>query len=501
MTEKKEVNWIQEIMSSFVVFLVALPLCMGIAIASGTPPALGLISGIVGGLVVSSLAGSPLQVSGPAAGLAVIIWELVNKYGLVSLGVIVLIAGLIQVLAGWFKLGRWFRAVSPAVVHGMLGGIGVLIFGSQFHVMVDDKPRATGIENLLSIPEAIYKGILPVDGSQHHLAAAIGLTTIVVLVLWNIFKPKKMALLPAPLLAIIVAIGVAAFFQMPIQYVSIQDNILNATNMPKMEAFKLLLNPSFFVAAVALAIVASAESLLCATATDQLHDEERTDYDRELMAQGVGNIVCGVLGALPVTGVIVRSSANIESGAKTRFSGFLHGVWLLAFIVALPFVIRLIPRSALAALLVYIGYKLVNVKVIRELWATSKSELGIYVVTVIAIVSTNLLTGILIGLSLSAAKLIYTFSHLELETTQEDDRYDIFAKGAATFIRLPLLAESLESLPRTAEIHLHIGDLSYIDHACIELLESWGQQMERSGGQLIVEWDALQKRFARKPLV
>ena len=190
-------EWTKDFLASIVVFLVALPLCMGIAIASGVPPALGLITGIVGGLVVGFLAGSPLQVSGPAAGLAVVVYQAVQDHGLAALGVIILGAGAIQLAAGLLKIGQWFRAISPSVIHGMLAGIGVLIFCSQFHVMVDDAPRANGIQNLISIPESIYKGLFPFDGSTHHIAAAIGLLTIVSLLAWNRFKPAQLRMVPA----------------------------------------------------------------------------------------------------------------------------------------------------------------------------------------------------------------------------------------------------------------------------------------------------------------
>src|SRR5512134_2771000 len=178
----------QDFLASTVVFLVALPLCMGIAIASGVPPAAGLITGMVGGIVVGFLAGAPLQVSGPAAGLTVLVWQMVNDHGIAALGAIVLVAGLAQLLAGAARLGQWFRAISPAVIHGMLAGIGVLIFASQFHVMVDDRPRGSGIANLLSIPEALMKAFAPSEGATHQVAAAIGLLTIVSLVLWTGLK-------------------------------------------------------------------------------------------------------------------------------------------------------------------------------------------------------------------------------------------------------------------------------------------------------------------------
>ena len=195
----------RDVLASVVVFLVALPLCMGIAIASGVPPARGLVTGIIGGIVTGFLAGSPLQVSGPAAGLTVLVYELVTTYGVGWLGVAVMGAGVLQWLAGRLGFGRVFQAVSPAVVKGMLAGIGVLIFGSQFHVLVDDKPRKTGLDNLLSIPEAIAKGVAPSTDTVHHLAAMIGLVALVSIIAWEKFKPKRLDLVPAPLVAVTVA--------------------------------------------------------------------------------------------------------------------------------------------------------------------------------------------------------------------------------------------------------------------------------------------------------
>src|SRR6478752_1461387 len=170
-----------DILASVVVFLVALPLCMGISIASGVPPALGLITGVIGGLVVGFLSGAPLQVSGPAAGLAVLVWELVRDHGIAALGPVLIVAGIVQMIAGQLRVGQWFRAMSPAVIHGMLAGIGVLIFASQFHVMLDDRPKQSGVANLLSIPQAIVGGVFPIDGSKHELAAVVGVLTIVTL--------------------------------------------------------------------------------------------------------------------------------------------------------------------------------------------------------------------------------------------------------------------------------------------------------------------------------
>lgn len=496
-------TWRTDALASVVVFLVALPLCMGVAIASGAPPAAGLITGIVGGLVVGFIAGSPLQVSGPAAGLAVIVWELIREHGLAGLAVIVLLAGLIQATAGLLRLGQWFRAVSPSVIYGMLAGIGVLIFAGQFHVMVDDGPKGSGIRNLLSIPEAIWRGVVPADGTSHHLAAIIGLTTIGTILLWGRFAPKRLKVVPAPLVAVIVASAVAAILALPIRYVSVPSNLLDAVNLPSFASLTAALSLPLFGAAAALAAVASAETLLCATAVDAKHNGPRTDYDRELLAQGIGNMICGVLGALPMTGVIVRSSANVEAGAKTRLSAILHGLWILAFVVMLPNVLGLIPVASLAAVLVFTGYKLMNPAAVRTLAKQGRAEVAIYAATVAGIVAIDLLTGVLIGLALSVAKLVYTFTHLECSVAPEPAEGTVVSLvGAATFVRLPALAKTLATVPPAGPVRLCAQRLAYIDHACLELLGSWTKQREAAGGTVTFEWDRLEALSRqRRPVV
>ncbi len=488
----------RELLASVVVFLVALPLCMGIAIASGAPPAMGLVSGILGGLVVGSLAGSPLQVSGPAAGLAVIVYDIIQQHGLVALPPIILLAGLIQVAAGMLRVGQWFRAVAPAVIYGMLAGIGVLIFASQFHVMVDDAPAGSGLMNLLTIPQSILKGITPVEGTAHHLAAGIGLLTLTVLVAWNAVRsrlPSALGVLPAPLLAVGAATAAAAALSLPIQYVTGPEGVDTLIRLPELSAFALLLNPAVLGSALALACIASAESLLCAAAVDRIHSGVRTDFDRELLAQGVGNMAAGVLGGLPLTGVIVRSTANVEAGATTRGSAILHGLWLLVMVLLLPSVLALIPVASLAAVLVYIGWKLVKPEVMRQLWERSRAQFGIYAITVVSIVATNLLEGLLIGLAVSVLHLAWTFSHLEISTeTRPTGEIDVDLTGAATFVRLPALASALEALPMDAEVHIHLEHLRYIDHACLELISDWERQRESSGGKLVMEWEDMHHR-------
>jgi len=223
----------------------------------------------------------------------------------------------------------------------------------------------------------------------------------------------------------------------------------------------------------------------------------RTDYDRELWAQGVGNSVCGLLGALPMTGVIVRSAANVQAGGQTRLSAILHGVWLLVFVGLLGFVLCSIPVACLAAVLVYTGYKLVNPKEIRELGKYGWEEVTIYLATLVGIVFTDLLTGVLIGVGLSAARLLYTFSHLQakLNIDPHSNRTTLSLEGTATFLRLPRLAARLEEVPANAELHVDLEHLDYIDHACLDLLMSWAKQHESTGGTLVIDWDSLHANF------
>jgi len=487
----------RDLLASVVVFLVALPLCMGIAVASGAPPAAGLITGIIGGLVVGLLAGCPLQVSGPAAGLSVIVWELIQTHGTEKLGVIILAAGVIQLIAASLQLGQWFRAVSPAVIHGMLAGIGALILASQFHVMVDDAPKGSGLENILSLPEAVWKGVQPSEDLTHHEAALIGLLTIGIMVGWENLAPKKLRFIPAVLLGVLLATVVSSYQELPIRRVNVRDNIFSVIQLPGPGDLLHLLDTDVLAVALAVAFIASVETLLSATAVDHLHHGPRTRYNRELMAQGVGNFLCGALGALPMTGVIVRSSANINAGARTRASAVLHGAWLLLFVALLPFVLRLIPSASLAAVLVYTGYKLMNLKVIKELRTHGDSEVLIYAGTLGAIVVSNLLTGVLVGVGLAIGKLLYTTQNLETRLTLEGPRLSsltLHLMGVATFVSLPRLATALEQVPSGVPVHVNVESLRHIDHACLHLLQSWKNLHEANGGQVLLDWERLQGR-------
>lgn len=486
-----------DLVSSFVVFLIALPLCMGIAIASGVPPAAGIITGIIGGIIVGCISGAPLQVSGPAAGLTVIVFELVHKLGFPKLGPILLLAGLLQLAGGWLKLGRWFRAISPAVIYGMLSGIGILIVAGQFHVMVDDKPRPSGVANLLAIPESFLKGLFPPDGAVHHLAAMIGVSTLAAILLWNKFRPAALRVIPGSLIGVLLATAITAYFQLPIRHVDLPGNMMSSISIPSTSFLANLIDPAVLLGAVTIALVASAETLLSAAAVDRMHTGPRANFNRELSAQGVGNMLCGLLGGLPMTGVIVRSSANVQAGAKTRLSTIFHGTWLLALVVLAPSVLRAIPTASLAAVLVFTGVKLVEIHHIKRLSEYGRFPLFIYAATVAGIVIEDLLTGVMIGLGLSAVKVLVKATRLEMDviSSETDRRVDITLRGMATFLRLPQLQETLETLPADRVVHLHIDNLQYVDHTCYEMLQATAKQRAERGGALLAPWDVLATKF------
>lgn len=473
----------RDITASIVVFLVAMPLCMGIAIASGVPPEKGLITGIIGGIVVGMLAGSPLQVSGPAAGLAVIVFELVRDQGLSALGPILALAGAIQFLAGMLRLGGWFRAISPAVVHGMLAGIGVLIVVGQFHVLFDAKPLASGIDNLAAMPGR-FLGLDPGDVSGAELAFAVGLLTIGAMVAWEKFRPATMRLLPGALVGVTVATLVAFFTGMDVTRVTVPSNIFSAVDVPDGGFAAKMMDPAIYVSALAIAFIASAETLLSAAAVDKMHDGVRTNYDKELRAQGIGNLLCGAAGSLPMTGVIVRSSANVQAGATTRLSTVLHGVWILAFVALLPWLLREIPMAALGGVLVVTGWRLVSLAHVTHLFHRyGILPAVIWAATLITVVAEDLLTGVLVGFGLSLLELVPNLRRLKLGVHARDGEHanHVALDGAATFVTLPKLTRALDAVPHDKALTLDLRQLSAIDHTCAEVLNDWLQRRRAAG--------------------
>ncbi|MFE2017449.1 SulP family inorganic anion transporter [Streptomyces sp. NPDC059499] len=454
--------------ASLVVFLVALPLCVGVAVASGVPAELGLITGIVGGIVAGLLPGSSLQVSGPAAGLTVLVYEAVALYGIGALGVLVLTAGALQVALGVMRLGRWFRAVSVAVVHGMLAGIGLVLISGQVYVLADATAPASMGQKIAGLP-----GLLLGEGVSGP-AVALGVGTVVVLTLWPKWR-RAARVVPAPLVAVGLAAGTAAVFGLQVRRLEV-NGLLDAVQPPGIADWARLLEAGVLGTVLAFALIASAESLFSAAAVDRLHSGKRTDYDKELIAQGTGNAVCGVLGALPMTAVIVRSVANVQAGARTKASRILHGVWLLLFAAALPIALGIIPVAALAGVLVHAGYKLIPVRTLVPLWREHRGEAVVLAVTAGTIVATSLFEGVVVGLVLAVAKTAWDISHVHVEV-EEGVGGVLRARvaGNATFLRLPKLLDALDALPHDRVVELDLSGLRHTDHASAAALEGWAE--------------------------
>ncbi|HET9254360.1 MAG TPA: SulP family inorganic anion transporter [Pseudonocardiaceae bacterium] len=467
-----------DLSASLVVFLVALPLCVGVAVASGVPAELGLITGIVGGLVTGLLPGSSLQVSGPAAGLTVLVYEAVQAYGLATLGIIVLAAGMLQLLLGALRWGGWFRAISVAVVEGMLAGIGMVIIAGQLYAMADATSPASGISKIAGLP-----GLLgdTVTSPAALSAFALGAGTIAVIVLWRRL-PAKARIVPGALVAVALATVAAALFDLPVATVTVRG-LLASIHPPGLTEMGQLADLGVLGTIIAFTLIASAESLFSAAAVDRLHNGPRTDYDKELIAQGAGNTLCGLLGALPMTAVIVRSATNVQAGAQTKASRVLHGVWLLLFAVLFPVALTIIPIAALAGVLIYAGFTLLPFTHLRTLWREHRGEALILVATATAIVALNLFEGVLIGLVLAVAKTAWETSHTHL--TLDSDGTDLIRvtlSGNATFLRLPKLLDTLEALPDDRPVELNLTGVRHLDHASRTALTSWAAQRNARSG-------------------
>lgn len=468
----------KDFLASVIVFLIAMPLAIGISIACGLPIYCGIISGIIGGIIVGALSGNSLQVSGPAAGLILIVADIIHNLGIEKLFLIIFVVGLMQMLFGFLSLGKWFRAISPAIIQGMLAGIGISIFLSQFHIMLDSKPDNSFIVNILDLCRVIKDSVLPMDGSPHHLASIIGIMTIAIIIMWNALPYKKLKAVPAALVAVIAASLTANILNFDINYIQVSQNFWADTTFIKPEMFKHLFDIKVLISALVITFIASAETLLTSTAIDKMSDKSKTDYNKEIIAQGIGNSVSGLVGGLPITGVIVRSAANINADAQTRMSAILHGVWILLFVSFFPAILNYIPISSLAAILVYTGYKLVDVNAAKHILKLSKGEFTIYVITLVAILFTNLFEGIVAGFVCALIKSAYKVLKVDIDTEIDESTNTVTAKihGNITFIQLPTLIEALESLPQNKNIVLCAERLHYIDHASIDFIKEWEKE-------------------------
>jgi len=454
--------------ASLVVFLVALPLSLGIAIASGAPALAGLIAAVVGGVVAGALGGSPLQVSGPAAGLTVVVAGLIGQFGWKVTCAITVAAGILQVLFGLSRVARAALAISPVVVHAMLAGIGLTIALQQVHVLLGGASQSSAWSNVTELPAQVL--------GAHGPGVFLGVLVIAILVGWK-WVPGRLGKVPGPLVAIVVATAIAMAFRFDVDRVALDGSLLDAIALPSLPEGQW---GAFAVGVLTVALIASVESLLSAVSVDRMQNGPRTNFDRELIGQGTANIASGTLGGLPVTGVIVRSSTNVAAGARTRASAIMHGVWVLVF--ALPFagLAEQIPMAALAGLLIFIGIQLVKRAHIET--ARRTGDFAVYGVTVVSVVFLNLLEGVLIGLALSIVLTVWRVvrSRIVAEPVA-DGSWHISIEGSCCFLSLPQLTAVLSSVPAGTKATVDLS-VDFIDHAAHQAIGDWRRQHCAAGG-------------------
>lgn len=477
------VNLRHDVPASLVVFLVALPLSLGIAIASGAPLAAGLIAAVVGGIVAGAIGGSSVQVSGPAAGLTVVVAGLIEQVGWPMLCLMTIGAGALQIAFGVSRMARAALAIAPVVVHAMLAGIGITIALQQIHVLVGGSSRSSAWQNIVALPNGIL---------HHELHEVIvGGTVIAILLLWSKL-PAKARMVPGALVAIVAATALAQVTGLDVERVTLSGNFFEAISLPNLPDMSPDGRPwtqeigAITVGILTIALIASVESLLCAVGVDKLHKGPRTNFNREMIGQGSANMVSGFLGGLPVTGVIVRSSANVAAGARTRMSGILHGVWILLFASLFTNLVELIPKAALAGLLIVIGAQLVKLAHIRM--ALRTGNFVIYTITIVCVVFLNLLEGVAIGLAVAILFLLVRVVRAPIEAEPvgaEAKHWRVDMDGTLSFLLLPRLTHVLSTLPRGTDVTLHLN-ADYIDHAVSEAISDWKTAHEATGGSVAI---------------
>ncbi|GAA1779654.1 SulP family inorganic anion transporter [Streptomonospora arabica] len=464
-----------DVAASLVVFLVAVPLSLGIAVASGAPLIAGIIAAVVGGIVAALAGGSAVQVSGPAAGLTIIVADLVTAYGWRVTCLITLLAGLVQIALGACRIARAALAISPAVIHGMLAGVGVTIALAQLHVLLGGDPQSSATANIAELPRQL--------ADNHTPAVVVGMVTIAVLLVWpRLPGLRRLSRLPGALVAVVAATALATAAGWPVERVSLPDSPAAAWTGPVLPDPGDLRGVAIGVAAVAL--VASVESLLCAIAADRLHDGPRANLNRELLGQGAANTASGALGGLPIAGVIVRSTTNARAGARTPLAAMLHGVWILAFIGLFAHAVELIPLAALAGLLVVIGLQMVNLAHLRDL--RRHREASIYVAALLAVVLFGLLEGVLIGFALSVLVSLRRLTRVSVLTEEREGRRHIVVQGSLTFLGVPRVAHVLRTVPSGAHVDLDLH-VDFMDHAAFESIHAWRLDHERTGGSVDID--------------
>jgi MFS superfamily sulfate permease-like transporter len=475
--------------ASIVVLLVALPLCLGIALASGAPLFSGIIAGVVGGVVVGLLSGSQLSVSGPAAGLTVIVATAILKLQVYEAFLLaVVIAGILQVAFGYIKAGVIGDYIPNAVIKGMLAAIGIILIMKQFPHLIGYDADFEGDETFTQPDQnntlsAIYAALNTITPT----AVMIGLCSIVLLTVWEkpwIKKNKLLQLIPGPLVVVLLAILINEIMSVKIGLGRLETKHLVSLPVAAsasefisfftMPDFSFIGNVQVWISAVTLAIVASLETLLGIEAVDKLDPLKRvTPPNRELKAQGVGNIISGLLGGLPLTSVIVRSSANVSAGGKTKQSTIIHGLLLLLCAALIPSLLNKIPLSALAAILIFTGYKLAKITLFKEFYQKGFNQFVPFCATIIAILFTDLLIGISIGIAVSLVFIIRSNFKTAVLVVNDNDNYLIRFRKDVSFLNKPIIKNELEQLPPNSNLVIDVARAEYIDKDVIDEVNSF----------------------------
>ena len=481
--------------ASIVVFFVALPLCLGIALASGAPLFSGLIAGIIGGILVGSLSGSQIGVSGPAAGLAVIVAAAILQLGYESFLVAVVIGGILQIVLGVLKAGIIGYYFPSSVIKGMLTGIGIIIILKEipYFFGVDKNPEGDFAFNQVD-GENTFSELLNIFEYISTGPTLIALAALAILILWDRVLSKKakiFQLIQGPLVAVIIGViyyvttkGDATYGITADHLVSVPvpEDVASFFGQFTLPDFSAIGKGEVWVAAITIAVVASLETLLCVEATDKLDPEKRvTPTNRELVAQGVGNMFSGMIGGLPITQVIVRSSANVQSGGKTKMSAIIHGFFLLFSVMLIPTILNMIPLSVLAAILFIVGYKLAKPALFKKMYKLGWKQFVPFIVTVLGIVFMDLLKGIGLGLAVGIVVILiksYQNSHFLHIQDKSNGKHRILMTLAeeVTFFNKGAILKELDALPEDSYLELDVRKTRYLDHDIIEILEDFSEK-------------------------
>ena len=481
-------NLKKDIPASIVVFLVALPLCLGIALASGAPLFSGILSGIIGGIVVSSFSGSQLSVSGPAAGLTVIVLTSITNLGSFEVFLMaIFLAGLIQILLGILKAGTIGNYFPNSVIIGMLAAIGIILILKQLpHAVGYDADYEGDTSFLQPDQENTFSAISSAISKFTGGAIIISLLSILILVLWP--KVKKLEIVPAPLVVVVLGIVLAELFKGTALAINAQQ-LVQIPVVNDFTAFKGLFvfpdftaitNPKLWTVAITIAIVASLETLLSLEAVDKIDPIKRVSpTNRELIAQGIGNSIAGLVGALPMTAVIVRSSANVNAGGRTKMSAIFHGIFLLLAVLLIPFLINKIPLSCLAAILLMVGYKLAKLSLFKQMWKDGLDQFIPFIVTVLAVVFTDLLIGVGVGLAVAIVFLLrnnyrnpYFYT---LDKSEGKDIIKIKLAQEVSFLNKGAIQFVLTHMPANKTVIIDGSSSLFIDKDVLDTIHDYEQ--------------------------